>query len=116
MPPTVTRFVTSALLALPLAVLACLSALSEPAPTGGAPSAVTEEAEAQPTPEAPVKVVIGAYINDIQEPDFKTNSYAIDLYVIILTLARVVMTSWRGEMPKPKHPSRAPIASGSACC
>jgi len=38
---------------------------------------VTEEAEARPTPEAPAKVVIGAYINDIQELDFKTNSYAI---------------------------------------
>ena len=28
-----------------------------------------------------MKVVVGAYINDIQELDFKTNSYAIDLYV-----------------------------------
>ena len=76
MPPMVTRFVTSALLALPLAVLACLSARSEPVPAVGAPSAVTGEVAAQPTPEAPVKVVIGAYINDIQELDFKTNSYA----------------------------------------
>jgi hypothetical protein len=25
--------------------------------------------------------VVGAYINDIQELDFKTNSYAVDLYV-----------------------------------
>ena len=81
MPPMVPRFVASALLALPLAVLACLSPRGEPAPAGGAPSAVTEEAEARPTPEAPAKVVIGAYINDIQELDFKTNSYAIDLYV-----------------------------------
>ena len=64
MPPMVTRFVASALLALPLAVLACLSPRGEPAPAGGAPSAVTEEAEARPTPEAPAKVVIGAYIND----------------------------------------------------
>jgi hypothetical protein len=68
MPPMVTRFVVSALLALPLSVLACLSARSEPV-------------AAKPTPEAPVKVVVGAYINDIQELDFKTNSYAIDLYV-----------------------------------
>jgi hypothetical protein len=37
---------------------------------------VTEEVAAQPTPEAPVKVVVGAYINDIQELDFKTKSYA----------------------------------------
>jgi len=81
MPPMVTRFVASALLALPLAALACLPARGEPAPAGGAPSAVAEPAAAQPTPEAPVKVVVGAYINDIQELDFKTNSYAIDLYV-----------------------------------
>src|SRR5512141_2731117 len=81
MPPMVTRFVASALLALPLAALAGLSARGEPKPAGGAPSAVTEEVAAQPTPAAPVKVVIGAYINDIQELDFKTNSYAIDLYV-----------------------------------
>lgn len=81
MPPMVTRFVASVLFALPLAVLACPSARGEPAPAGGAPNAVTEEVAAQPTPEAPVKVVVGAYINDIQELDFKTNSYAIDLYV-----------------------------------
>jgi hypothetical protein len=29
----------------------------------------------------PAKVVIGAYINDIQQPDFKANSYAVDLYL-----------------------------------
>jgi hypothetical protein len=81
MPPMVTRFVVSALLALPLAVLACLSARGEPEPAGAAPSAVAKEVAAEPTPEAPAKVVIGAYINDIQELDFKTNSYAIDLYV-----------------------------------
>lgn len=81
MPPMVTRFVASALLALPLSMLACLSARSEPAPAGGAPSAVAEPVAAEATPEAPVKVVVGAYINDIQELDFKTNSYAIDLYV-----------------------------------
>ena len=70
MPPMVTRFVASALLALPLAVLACFSARSEPAPAGGAPNAVTEEVAAQPTPEAPVKVVVGAYINDFHPIGF----------------------------------------------
>ena len=29
----------------------------------------------------PAKVMVGAYINDIQELDFRSNSYAIDLYV-----------------------------------
>jgi hypothetical protein len=36
-------------------------------------------AQAAPT-DGPVKVIVGAYINDIQQPDFKSNSYAIDLY------------------------------------
>ncbi|MGH6831671.1 MAG: hypothetical protein ACRECM_01405 [Methyloceanibacter sp.] len=30
---------------------------------------------------APAKVTVGAYLNDIQQPDFKANSYAIDLYI-----------------------------------
>lgn len=30
---------------------------------------------------APEKVLVGAYINDIQQLDFKTNNYTIDLYV-----------------------------------
>ena len=29
----------------------------------------------------PAKVVVGAYINDIQQLDFKANNYAVDLYV-----------------------------------
>ena len=45
------------------------------------PQAVTDAAANAPTPEDPAKVVVGAYINDIQELDFKTNSYAVDLYV-----------------------------------
>ena len=31
--------------------------------------------------DTPAKVIVGAYINDIQELDFKTNNYVIDLYV-----------------------------------
>jgi hypothetical protein len=47
-------------------------ARSEPAAAGRAPSALTEEAAAQPAPAPPVRVLVGAYINDIQELDFKT--------------------------------------------
>jgi len=75
MPPMVTRFVASVLFALPLAVLACPSARGEPAPAGGAPNAVTEEVAAQPTPEAPVKVVVGAYINDFHPIGFSHFSF-----------------------------------------
>jgi hypothetical protein len=30
--------------------------------------------------EPQTRVTVGAYINDIQHLDFKTNSYAVDLY------------------------------------
>lgn len=42
--------------------------------------AVAAQAEATETP-APGEVTTGVYINDIQELDFRTNSYAVDLYV-----------------------------------
>ncbi len=45
------------------------------------PKAVTDAIAASPAPQGPAQVIVGAYINDIQELDFKTNSYAIDLYV-----------------------------------
>jgi hypothetical protein len=38
-------------------------------------------ARAETASNAPAKVVVGAYVNDIQELDFKTNNYVIDLYV-----------------------------------
>jgi hypothetical protein len=56
------------------------SALSEPA-SESPPNGVLEAVAAAQTPESPAKVAVGAYINDIQELDFKTNSYAVDLYV-----------------------------------
>jgi hypothetical protein len=42
---------------------------------------VIEAIAAAQAPDSPDKVVVGAYVNDIQELDFKTNSYAVDLYV-----------------------------------
>ena len=55
---------------------------------GAAATAEGQEAAPQPAPSpvqapsgAPVTVTVGAYVNDIQQPDFKSNSYAIDLYV-----------------------------------
>ena len=44
------------------------------------PKAVEAQAQAAATP-APGEVTTGVYINDIQELDFRTNSYAVDLYV-----------------------------------
>ena len=44
------------------------------------PRAVMEAIETAPAPK-PEQVIVGAYINDIQQLDFKTNTYVIDLYV-----------------------------------
>jgi len=40
-----------------------------------------EAIAASPTPNSPAEVIVGAYINDIQELDFKANNYVVDLYV-----------------------------------
>ena len=80
MPSFPARFAVTAYLVMALAAFAS-SAGSEPAAQGAPPDAVTEAVAASPAPGGPAKVVVGAYINDIQELDFKSNSYAIDLYV-----------------------------------
>ncbi len=51
-----------------------------PAAPDPAPRAVIEAIEAAPSP-GPEQVIIGAYINDIQQIDFKANNYIVDLYV-----------------------------------
>lgn len=45
------------------------------------PNAVMEAIAASPAPVTPAEVIVGAYINDIQELDFKANNYVVDLYV-----------------------------------
>jgi hypothetical protein len=55
-------------------------AASAPAkPVAEVPAAVTEAIAAAPA--APDAVTVGAFINDIQELDFRNHSYAVDLYV-----------------------------------
>lgn len=71
----------AALLAVTLAGLVASPVWSEEAAPGDPPKAVTDAVAAAATQDDPAKIVLGAYINDIQELDFKTNSYAIDLYV-----------------------------------
>ncbi|MGK2923052.1 MAG: hypothetical protein ACSLE4_09755, partial [Methyloceanibacter sp.] len=44
------------------------------------PRQVMQAIESSPAPK-PEQVIVGAYINDIQQLDFKTNNYVIDLYV-----------------------------------
>ena len=80
MPSFVAPFALIASLLLALAAFVS-GARSEPVTPGTPPDAVTEAVAASPAPSGPAKVVVGAYINDIQELDFRSNSYAIDLYV-----------------------------------
>src|SRR5262249_31958431 len=70
---TVRRVAAAILVALGL-VLGTPQADSAPATESGAAAAPQASQE-------PVKVMVGAYINDIQQLDFKTNNYAVDLYV-----------------------------------
>jgi len=73
--------IAAALLALPLAIIACGAASAEPVAPDPALSGVIEAIEAASLPEGPHEVIVGAYINDIQELDFKANNYIVDLYV-----------------------------------
>ena len=76
-----TRSTVRGLAAAALALFALApSALGEPI-AAATPHEVLAQIAAAQVPDSPAKVVVGAYINDIQELDFKTNSYAVDLYV-----------------------------------
>jgi hypothetical protein len=68
-------------LILPLAIFAALAAAGEDAAPQSPPSAVIDAIAASPAPANPAEVIVGAYINDIQELDFKANNYVVDLYV-----------------------------------
>ena len=73
------RIAAFAFALLPLAIFTLLCIWSDHGSTEEPPKAAVDAAtSAAPEPE---KVVVGTYINDIQELDFKTNSYAVDLYV-----------------------------------
>ena len=64
-----------------IAALIFVAVAPWPAPAQEAPPRpVTEAIETAPAP-SPNEVIVGAYINDIQQLDFKTNNYAVDLYV-----------------------------------
>lgn len=69
------RYLTALLLVV-LVGVAPWPSLAQDAP----PRPVKEAIESSPAPK-PEQVIVGAYINDIQQLDFKTNNYVIDLYV-----------------------------------
>ncbi len=66
----------SGLLLVVLIGVAPWPSLAQDAP----PRQVMQAIESSPAPK-PEQVIVGAYINDIQQLDFKTNNYVIDLYV-----------------------------------
>lgn len=76
---TAKRFHIPALALFALAVLLSWPTHGQ-APPPGTPEPVIEAIENAPTP-TPQEVILGAYINDIQQLDFKANNYVIDLYV-----------------------------------
>lgn len=61
--------------------------LAQDAPTPAMPTAQSQPAapsggQAVPrAPSGPAEVTVGVYINDVQDIDFKTNSYIVDLYL-----------------------------------
>ena len=80
MQPVLRHLAAVLLLIFPLAMFAALaSTASDDAAV--APRAVIEAIAASPAPANPAEVIVGAYINDIQELDFKANNYVVDLYV-----------------------------------
>lgn len=70
-------------------IATCVAVLAWFFVTCGAGSALAQDAPASPSggqavpraPSAPADVTVGVYINDIQDIDFKTNSYIVDLYL-----------------------------------
>ncbi len=72
----------SAFVKLAGSLMAALCAFASPVFAGdGAPPGVEAAAKESASAPGPQDVVIGAYINDIQELDFRTHSYAVDLYI-----------------------------------
>jgi len=71
----------TALLFVGLAALISWHAWAQDAPGEAPPRPVLEAIQAAPAPMDTAEVIVGAYINDIQQLDFKINNYTIDLYV-----------------------------------
>ncbi len=79
--PSIKGRLAELLLALTLVLFFCLEGWSAPGESTSPPEAVMEAITESPSPSSPTQVLVGVYINDIQQIDFKTNNYIIDLYV-----------------------------------
>jgi hypothetical protein len=74
---------SAARLAAALALVGLISsrAASEEAPPQSPPPQVMEAITTSPAPQGPEKVIVGVFINDIQELNFRANNYIVDFYV-----------------------------------
>ncbi|MBM3543568.1 MAG: hypothetical protein FJX44_03540 [Alphaproteobacteria bacterium] len=69
------------LLVIPLVFFCAPEQTSAQTESVSPPKDVQEAITATPAPTESNQVFVGAYINDIQQIDFKANSYSVDLYV-----------------------------------
>ncbi|MBM3543567.1 MAG: hypothetical protein FJX44_03535 [Alphaproteobacteria bacterium] len=79
--PSIEGRLSALLLALIFVLFCCLEGWSATGESTSPPEAVTDAIAGSPAPASPTEVLVGAYINDIQQIDFKNNNYIIDLYV-----------------------------------
>ena len=68
------------LLVVALGLIPAILSAQEAAPETTPETAVTEAVEAA-TPAGPREVIVGVYVNDIQQLDLQTHSYVMDFYV-----------------------------------
>ncbi len=64
-----------------LSIFAASLVWSEPPEPQAPPPAVMEAIEGAAPRQGPEQVIVGAYINDIQDVDFKANNYIVDFYI-----------------------------------
>lgn len=88
-----------------------------------AENAVTEAVETSTMPSGPREVVVGVYVNDIQQLDLQTHSYAMDFYVWLrwqdpdanpaATLEYMNPFQLWGHMPTPLYEEPQDLPDGS---
>jgi hypothetical protein len=117
------RFMAFLSMMLLLIGLAAPTLAQEAAPDAGAEAAVTAEAAASELPAEPDQVIVGVYINDIQQLDLQTHSYAMDFYVWLrwtnpdinpgATLEYMNPFQLWGHMPTPLYEEPQDLPDGS---
>lgn len=104
-------------------VLGFMSGWAQAQETAPAPDPVAEVAAAATPPSGPREVVVGVYINDVQQLDLQTHSYAMDFYVWLrwqdpeanpsATLEYMNPFQLWGHMPTPLYEEPQDLPDGS---